>query len=72
MHLNGQDGEPDPKKVLLKTDKETPGRIKIAAPSRVAKRYLLERGVLRDMGGNGYCLNLTRCPTITAAQNRLR
>lgn len=60
--LYGEDGEPDPKKVLLKSDKERPGRLRIAAPSRPAKEYLLHRSVLLDLG-TGFRLNLVRCPT---------
>jgi hypothetical protein len=66
MQLYGADGEPDPKKVLLKTDKERPGRVRIAAPSRPAKEYLLERGAIHDLG-SGYRLALARCPTRDAA-----
>lgn len=60
--LYGEDGEPDPKKVLLKSDKERPGRLRVAAPSRPAKEYLLHRSVLLDLG-TGFRLNLVRCPT---------
>lgn len=70
LQLYGPDGHPDPKKVLLKSDKERPGRVRIAAPSRPAKEYLIDRRIIHDLG-NGYRLNLTRCSTITAAQNNL-
>lgn len=71
IQLYGTDGEPDPKKVLLETDKERPGRIRITAPSREAKRFLLERSIIHDLG-NGYRLSLVKCPTISAAQDHLR
>ena len=64
--LYGEDGEPDPKKVLLKSDKERPGRLRIAAPSRPAKEFLLHHSVLLDLG-TGFRLNLVRCPTRDSA-----
>jgi hypothetical protein len=70
LQLFTQDGTPDPKKILLQSEKERPGRIRIAAPSRPAKQYLMDKSIIHDLG-NGFRLNLTRCPTITAAQNLL-
>lgn len=71
LQLYGPDGEPDPKKVLMKSDKERPGRVRIAAPSRPAKQWLMDHSILLDLGGTGFRLNLVRCPTITAAQTHL-
>lgn len=68
--LYGGDGEPDPKKVLMQSDKERPGRIRIAAPSKPAKEFLLSLHVIHDLG-NGYRLNLGRCPTLIAAQEHI-
>lgn len=70
LQLYGADGQPDPKKVLMQSDKERPGRVRVAAPSRPAKQYLLDRHIIHDLG-NGFRLSLARCPTITAAQNHL-
>lgn len=71
IQLYGADGEPDPKKVLMRSEKERPGRVRIAAPSRSAKQWLMDYGILLDLGGTGFRLNLVRCPTITAAQKQL-
>lgn len=71
LQLYGQNGQPDPKKVLLTSDKERPGRVRIAAPSRPAKQWLLDRHIIHDLG-NGFRLSLTRVPTISAAQEQLR
>jgi len=68
--LYGEDGEPDPKKVLMQSDKERPGRLRVAAPSRPAKEYLLARSILLDLG-NGFRLNLVRCPTRDSALAQL-
>jgi hypothetical protein len=70
LQLYGSDGQPDPKKVLLQSDKERPGRIRVAAPSRPAKELLLTKHILLDLG-NGYRLNLVRCPTIHDAHANL-
>lgn len=70
LQLYQANGEPDPKKVLLISDKERPGRVRIAAPSRPAKQYLLDKHIIHDLG-NGFRLSLARCPNITAAQNHL-
>src|SRR5690606_3732017 len=70
LHLYGKDGTPDPKKVLLSSEKERPGRVRVAGPSRPAKQFLLAKGIIHDLG-NGYRLNLVRCPTLMAAQNHL-
>jgi hypothetical protein len=70
MGLYGSDGQPDPKKVLLKSEKERPGRVRVAGPSRPAKQYLMDKFVLLDLG-TGFRLNLSRCPTFAAAQNYL-
>ncbi len=70
LQLYGADGSPDPKKVLMKSEKERPGRVRIAAPSAPAKQLLLDRYILHDLG-NGFRLNLGKCPTITAAQSQL-
>ncbi len=43
LQLYGADGSPDPKKVLMKSEKERPGRVRIAAPSAPAKQLLLDR-----------------------------
>jgi hypothetical protein len=70
LQLYGADGTPDAKKVLLASDKEKPGRIRIAAPSRPAKEWLLARHLIHDLG-NGFRLNLGRCPTIADARIHL-
>lgn len=67
IQLYQADGQPDPKKVLLSSEKERPGRIRIAAPSRPAKQYLLDRSILHDLG-SGYRLHLGRCPNVNAAR----
>lgn len=69
--LYSADGTPDPKKVLMQSDKERPGRVRIAAPSRPAKQYLLDKHILLDLGGTGFRLNLIRVPTIELAQQQL-
>ena len=71
IQLYGEDGEPDPKKVLLSSEKEKPGRIRVAAPSRPTKEYLVQHRVLLNLGGTGYRLNLGRCPNRIAAQEYL-
>lgn len=75
LQLYGANGKPDPKKVLLGTEdkplKERPGRIRIAAPSKPAKQWLLDNYMLHDLG-TGYRLNLARYPTIEAARHYLR
>jgi len=77
IQLYGEDGKPDPKKVLLDDEenpgklKERPGRLKIKAPSRPTKEYLVQHRVLLDIGGTGYRLNLGRCPNRIAAQEYL-
>lgn len=71
FQLYGEDGEPDPKKVLLSSEKEKPGRIRVAAPSRPTKEYLVQHRVLLNLGGTGYRLNLGRCPNRIAAQEYL-
>lgn len=63
-------GDPDPKKVLMKSDKERPGRVRVAAPSRPAKQWLMNHGILLDLGGTGFRLNLVRCPTRDAASTQ--
>jgi hypothetical protein len=70
LQLYGSDGQPDPKKVLLQSDKERPGRIRVAAPSRPAKELLLTKHILLDLG-TGYRLNLVRAPTIHEAHANL-
>lgn len=70
LQLYQADGTPDPKKVLLASDKERPGRIRIAGPSRAAKELLLARHIIHDLG-NGYRLALSRCPTIHDAHAQL-
>jgi hypothetical protein len=70
LQLYGRDGEPDPAKVLTKTDNEKPGRVRIAGPSKAAKQWLVDRRILHSLG-NGYRLNLTRCPNIDAAKQYL-
>lgn len=70
LQLYGADGQPDPKKVLMQSDKERPGRVRIAAPSRPAKQYLMDKHILLDLG-TGFRLNVVRCPTIEAAQDHL-
>jgi hypothetical protein len=69
LQLYQADGTPDPKKVLLASDKERPGRIRIAAPSRPAKELLLTKHIIHDLG-NGYRLS-PRCPTIHDAHAML-
>lgn len=64
--LYGADGMPDPAKVLMASDREEPGRVRIAAPSRAAKEWLVERRILRKID-HGYRLNLARCPNAQAA-----
>jgi len=71
LQLYAADGQPDPKKVLLNTDRERPGRVRVASPSRAAKEYLVASGVLHDLG-NGYRLALSRYPTIVAARDHLQ
>lgn len=68
--LYDANGDPDPKKVLMKSDKERPGRVRVAAPSRPAKQWLMNHGILLDLGGTGFRLNLVRCPTRDAAGNQ--
>lgn len=68
--LYGADGQPDPRKVLLQSDKEKPGRIRIAGPSRPAKEYLLQRHIIHDLG-NGYRLNIARYPTRAGVEHAL-
>lgn len=73
LQLYGKDGEPDPAKVLTEenTDKKDQvGRIRIGAPSKVAKQWLLDRRILFNMG-TAYRLNLTRCPNIDMARQYL-
>lgn len=70
LQLYAQDGSPDPKKVLMKSEKERPGRIRVAAPSVPAKKWLMDKSILHDLG-NGFRLNLRRCPTIAEAQEQL-
>lgn len=70
LQLYGRDGQPDPDKVLLETEKERPGRIRIARPSKAATQWLLDKYVIHSVG-NGYLLNLPRCPTMRAAQQML-
>jgi hypothetical protein len=70
VQLYTKEGTPDPAKVLLESDTEKPGRIRIKGPSRPAKQYLLDRGIIHDLG-NGYRLNMPRCSTILGAQNNL-
>lgn len=70
LQLYASNGEPDPNKVLLQSGRERPGRIRVGAPGKEAKQLLLSRGVLLDLG-NGFRLNLVRCPTIEAARQYL-
>lgn len=60
--LYGDDGHPDPDSVLTETAKESPGRIRIAIPSRVVRDELLKVGIIRAIR-NGYMLDMERYPT---------
>ena len=71
LQLYNKEGNPDPAKVLMATDNEKPGRLRIKAPSRPAKEYLLRKHILLDLG-TGYRLNLARCRTIEDARRELQ
>lgn len=71
LQLYAGDGLPDPKKVIVNTDRERPGRIRIAMPGKAARQYLIDRAVVVDLG-NGFRVNLTRYPTLTALRPDLR
>lgn len=72
LNLYGKDGQLDPKKVLLNTSKERPGRIRIKTPSQPAIDYLVQRRILRplekDGQPNGYALNMRYALLSEAAQ----
>jgi hypothetical protein len=70
LQLYDGSGNPDPKKVLMQSNKERPGRIRIGAPSTPAKQYLLDRGVIHELG-NGYRLAIARYPTINHVHDQL-
>lgn len=63
LQLYGADGLPDPRKVVVTTDKEQPGRLRIAAPRGEARQWLMDRRCLVDLG-NGFALALDRFPTL--------
>lgn len=62
LQLFDADGDLDPKKVILNTQKERPGRINVALPSAAAKQYLLDSRIIYPMP-HGYRYNL-RYPTV--------
>lgn len=72
LNLYGPDGQLDPKKVLLATTKERPGRIRIKTPAQPAIDYLVQRRILRplekDGQPNGYALNMRYALLAEAAQ----
>lgn len=72
LNLYGPDGQLDPRKVLLNTTKERPGRIRIKTPSQPAIDYLVQRRILRplekDGQPNGYALNMRYALLSEAAQ----
>jgi hypothetical protein len=63
LQLYGADGWLDPRKVVLNTDKEPPGRLRVAAPRGEARQWLLDRDALIDLG-NGFQWGIADYPTI--------
>lgn len=69
LQLFDQDGHLNPKKVILNTKKERPGRINVALPSDKAKQYLLDARIIYPMP-HGYRYNL-RYPTVADMRRAL-
>jgi hypothetical protein len=71
LALYTEQGDPHPRKVNLSDKKERPGRVWAKSPSEAALQILTQRGIVHNLG-NGIRLSLTRCPTVTAALERLQ
>lgn len=69
LQLFDQDGNLNPKKVILNTQKERPGRINVSLPSAKAKQYLLDNRIIYPMP-HGYRYNL-RYPTVADVRRAL-
>lgn len=61
VSLYGSDGAPDPAKINLKSDRERPGRLRVAAPASNLREWLLTKRVLERVD-HGYRLNIARYP----------
>lgn len=68
--LFGEDGQLDPKRVVLNSQKEAPGRIRLKGPKGEAKELLQQRGMIRQ-GRHGYWWNVDRYPTIGHVRGRI-